>query len=57
MTRLYKLAKNCSSWMSFLDQVKRFPNWFLTTPDEKRMTKSDLLEFFNTVKGIKGVGV
>ncbi len=55
MSRLYKLAKSVGSWMSFLDTVKKFPNWYLVSPEEKRMTKKDLLEYFETVRGQQAV--
>lgn len=49
MTRLYKLALNSSTIDSFVSEVLRWPNWFLTE-EQKKFTKKDLREFWIKVK-------
>lgn len=49
-TRLHMLAKSVDSLESFIEQVKRFPGWFLTA-DQKHYTKRDFEVFYTTIRG------
>lgn len=44
--QLKKLAKNVKNMEQFITAITKFPRFYLRTPEQLRMTKKDLREFY-----------